>query len=65
MNAIFQPHLPASINVKVRSKRLRVAEEGDKAVLEIVETHPIPALRSFFFDIQLVDLAQLPGPFIG
>ncbi|HSW14136.1 MAG TPA: AraC family transcriptional regulator [Solimonas sp.] len=51
--------------MRLQSYRLHLAEEGDKAVLEIAETHPIPVLRSFFFEIQLVGLAHLPGPFIG
>lgn len=51
--------------MRLQSYRLHLAEEGDRAVLEIGETHPIPVLRSFFFEIQLVGLAHLPGPFIG
>lgn len=51
--------------MRLQSYRLHLVEEGDRAVLEIAETHPIPVLRSFFFEIQLVGLSQMPTSFIG
>lgn len=70
--AMTAPDLRATIalaskyyRMRLQSYRLHLAEEGDRAVLEIAETHPIPVLRSFFFEIQVVALAQMPGTFIG
>lgn len=51
--------------MRLQSYRLHLAEEGQSAVLEITEAHPIPVLRSFFFECLLVGLAQLPGIFFG
>lgn len=51
--------------MRLQSYRLHFVEEGDRAVLELTEAHPIPVLRSFFFECLLVGLVQLPGTFIG
>lgn len=50
--------------MRLQSYRLHLAEEGDRAILEIAEAHPIPVLRSFFFECLLASLVQLPGSFI-
>lgn len=51
--------------MRLQSYRLHLAEDGDRAVLELTEAHPIPLLRSFFFECALVGLVQMPGAFIG
>jgi AraC-like DNA-binding protein len=51
--------------MRLQSYQLHLAEEGDRAVLELAESHPIPLLRSFFLECLLVGLVQLPGAFIG
>lgn len=56
----------ASTHFRMRlpSYGLHFAEEGDRAVLELAEVHPIPVLRSFFFECLMVGLLQLPRMFV-
>ncbi len=51
--------------MRLLSYQLTLSEAGDHAILEIAEVHPIPMLRSFFFECLLGGLLQLPGSFIG
>jgi len=44
--------------LRLRHYRLHLAVDGDRAVLELEAIHPIPVLRSLFFEILLVGLAQ-------
>ncbi|PTU33118.1 AraC family transcriptional regulator [Stenotrophobium rhamnosiphilum] len=51
--------------MRLQSYHLHLAEDGERAVLEISQAHPIPVLRSFFFECLLVSMKQLPASFIG
>ena len=70
--AMTAPTLRAGIGLtikyfrtRLRHYRVHLAEEGERAVLDLTAVHPIPVLRGFFFEGILVGLAQLAGPLIG
>lgn len=53
------------VQTRQRQISLRLVDEGDWHVIELRENHPIPALRSFFYECILIGVARGAAMIVG